>query len=196
MFFGTRTRDVALRQHPGMQRYIANTSSKVNRALVKDGVESQNPCVKLTLYTDYSLRVLLYLSYKNGTAATITEIAEFYKISRNHLVKVVHNLGLVGFVETTRGKNGGIRLARDAEGISIGDVVRKTEPDLNLLECFDPRTDHCTITNICRLKGILFKAKSVFMAELDGHTLADIGKLTKPPGKLTVTPPVALRRAR
>ena len=159
-------------------------------------MESENWIVKLTLYTDYSLRVLLYLSYKDGLPATITEIADFYKISRNHLVKVVHNLGLMGLVETTRGKNGGIRLAKDALGISVGDVVRKTEPDLNLLECFDPRTDHCTITTVCRLKGILFKAKSVFMAELDRHTLADIGKLTKPLGKSTVAPLVALRRVR
>src|SRR5208337_1614850 len=138
--------------------------------------------MKLTLYTDYSLRALLYLSHKDGTPATISEIADFYRISRNHLVKVVHNLGLLGFVETTRGKNGGIKLAKDAELISIGDVVRKTEPDLNLLECFDPHTDHCTITTVCRLKGIMFDAKSVFMAELDRHTLADIGNLTKFPG--------------
>ncbi len=133
--------------------------------------------MRLTLYTDYSLRVLLYLSYKKGMPATITEMANFYKISRNHLVKVVHNLGLMGFVQTKRGKNGGIRLAKDAGLISIGDVVRKTEPDLNLLECFDPRTDHCTITQVCRLKSFLFNAQSVFMAELDRHTLADIGNI-------------------
>ena len=137
--------------------------------------------MRLTLFTDYSLRVLLYLSHKKGVPATIPEMASFYKISRNHLVKVVHNLGLIGFVKTTRGKNGGIRLAKDAERISIADVIRVTEPDLNLLECFDPRTDHCTITTVCRLKGILFHAKSVFMAELDRHTLADIGNIGKLP---------------
>ncbi len=139
--------------------------------------------MRLTRYTDYSLRVLLYLSYKKGEAATISEMAEFYKISRNHLVKVVHNLGLIGFVQTTRGKYGGIRLAKDAGLISIGDVIRKTEPDLNLLECFDPRTDHCTITKGCRLKTVLFDAKSVFMAELDRYTLADVGDITSPRGK-------------
>jgi len=139
--------------------------------------------MRLTRYTDYSLRVLLYLNYKKGEPATISEMAEFYKISRNHLVKVVHNLGLIGFVHTTRGKHGGIRLAKDAGLISIGDVIRRTEPDLNLLECFDPRTDHCTITKGCRLKTVLFDAKSVFMAELDRYTLADVGDISPPKGK-------------
>jgi len=146
--------------------------------------------MKLTRYTDYSLRVLLYLSHKKEGLATITEIADFYKISRNHLVKVVHNLSLIGLIETTRGKRGGIRLAKDAGGIPVGDVVRKTEPDLNLLECFDPDTDRCKITKVCRLKGILFKARSAFMAELDRHTLADIGHL----GKLAADPAIPITR--
>ena len=141
--------------------------------------------MRLTRYTDYSLRVLLYLSYKKGGAATIAEMAEFYKISRNHLVKVVHNLGVLGFVHTTRGKHGGIRLAKDARLISIGDVVRKTEPDLNLLECFDPRTDRCTITKGCRLKTVLFDAKSAFMAKLECYTLADVGDISPPGGRTT-----------
>lgn len=138
--------------------------------------------MRLTLFTDYSLRVLLYLSHKKGAPATITEIAEFYKISRHHLVKVVHNLGIIGFVETTRGKNGGMRLARDVERISIGDIVRRTEPDLNLLECFDPRTDRCTISSVCRLKGLLIGATSAFMAELDRHALHEIGAFPALPG--------------
>ena len=157
-------------------------------SLVKLTAEPDNWIMKLTLYTDYSLRVLLYLSYKKGQPATITEIADFYKISRNHLVKVVHNLGLLGFVDTTRGKKGGIRLSKDAKRASIGDVVRKTEPDLNLLECFDPRTDHCVISTVCRLKGILYRARSAFMTELDAHTLAEIGVLPNTAGKFIVAP--------
>ncbi|HUO45057.1 MAG TPA: Rrf2 family transcriptional regulator [Burkholderiales bacterium] len=139
--------------------------------------------MRLTRYTDYSLRVLLYLSYKKGEPATIAEIAGFYRISRNHLVKIVHSLGMAGFVQTTRGKGGGIRLAKDARLISIGNVVRKTEPDLDLLECFNPRTDRCAITRVCRLKGVLFAAKSAFMSELDRCTLADIGQMPAPSGK-------------
>lgn len=130
--------------------------------------------MRLTLYTDYSLRVLLYLSGHPDRLATITELADFYKISRNHLVKVVHELGLSGYVQTVRGKHGGIRLARPADQILIGDVVRKTEPDLNLLECFDPSTDQCRITQTCKLKGVLFQARRDFLKELDQHTLADL----------------------
>lgn len=152
--------------------------------------------MKLTLYTDYSLRVLLYLSHKKGEPATITEVAEFYKISRNHLVKVVHNLAQLGFVDTTRGKKGGIRLSKDAERLSIGDVVRKTEPDLNLLECFDPRTDRCTISTVCRLKGILRRAKGAFLNELDAHTLAEIGALPNLAGKSIMGGLIPVRRAR
>lgn len=134
--------------------------------------------MRLTLFTDYSLRVLLYLSHKKGAPATITEMANFYAISRHHLVKVVHNLGLLGFVETMRGKGGGIKLAPGVERKSIGDIIRKTEPDLNLLECFDKRTDHCAVTNVCRLKGVLFGAASAFMAELDRHALSEVGNFS------------------
>jgi Rrf2 family transcriptional regulator, nitric oxide-sensitive transcriptional repressor len=132
--------------------------------------------MKLTLYTDYSLRVLLYLAYKKGEAATISEMADFYKISRNHLVKVVHELGKSGYILTSRGKGGGIRLARAADEIVIGEVVRKTEPDMDLLECFNPATDQCAITKICNLKHILFEAKTRFVSILDEYTLADAAK--------------------
>jgi Rrf2 family nitric oxide-sensitive transcriptional repressor len=132
--------------------------------------------VRLTLYTDYSLRVLLYLAAKPDEAATITEIADFYKISRNHLVKVVHNLGILEYIITTRGKNGGIRLARPAEKISISEVVKKTEPDMDLLECFNPETDNCVISPTCRLKSMLFEGRSAFMAVLEKSTLADAAK--------------------
>ena len=104
---------------------------------------------------------------------TITELADFYKISRNHLVKVVHNLGIQGYIHTTRGKNGGMKLARSANEIVIGDVVRKMEPDFELLECFNKATDHCVITNSCALKSVLIGARDDFLSKLDNYTVAD-----------------------
>lgn len=135
--------------------------------------------MRLTLYTDYSLRVLLYLANKEDEIVTISELADFYKISRNHLVKVVHNLGLNGYILTTRGKNGGIKLARTAKKILVGEVVRSTEPDFDLLECFNPATDQCVITRSCSLKGVLFNAQTSFLGVLDKYTLADIAIASK-----------------
>jgi Rrf2 family nitric oxide-sensitive transcriptional repressor len=130
--------------------------------------------MRLTLYTDYSLRVLLYLAHKADESVTITELADFYKISRNHLVKVVHNLGLNGYILTTRGRHGGLKLAHPAKDILIGAVVRSTEPDFDLLECFNPATDQCVVTHTCNLKGVIFNAQASFMAVLDKYTLADL----------------------
>jgi len=145
--------------------------------------------MKLTLYTDYSLRVLLYLAYKEGEAATISELADFYKISRNHLVKVVHDLGKNGYILTARGKGGGMKLACLPEEIRISEVVRKTEPDLDLLECFNPSTDQCAITRICNLKSILFEARANFMGVLEKYTLADAAKaIGKNPAEFKFTP--------
>lgn len=135
--------------------------------------------MRLTLYTDYSLRVLIYLVYNKDKTVTISELADFYKISRNHLVKVVHELGLKGYIHTSRGKHGGIRLARPADQIVIGEVIRKTEPDFDLLECFNDKADHCVITNACNLKSMIFNAKNNFLAELDRYTLADVTKATR-----------------
>ena len=132
--------------------------------------------MRLTLYTDYSLRVLIYLAGREDESVTITELADFYKISRNHLVKVVHNLGLKGYIQTTRGRHGGIKLSRPARDIHLGEVVRSTEPDLDLLECFNPATDKCVISRSCSLKGVLFNAQASFLDILDGYTLADIAK--------------------
>jgi Rrf2 family nitric oxide-sensitive transcriptional repressor len=132
--------------------------------------------MRLTLYTDYSLRVLLYLAYKKDEMVTISELADFYKISRNHLVKVVHNLGIQGYIVTTRGKNGGLRLGHPANEIVIGDVVRKMEPDFELLECFNTATDHCVITRTCSLKSVLINARDDFLSTLDQYTIADAVK--------------------
>jgi len=132
--------------------------------------------LKLTIYTDYSFRVLLYLASKPEETATITEITDYYQISRNHLVKVVHNLGIHEFITTSRGKNGGIKLARPAEEILLSDVIMKTEPDMDMLECFNRETDNCVISPTCRLKSMLYEGRSAFMAVLEQNTLADAAK--------------------
>jgi Rrf2 family nitric oxide-sensitive transcriptional repressor len=135
--------------------------------------------MRLTLYTDYSLRVLIYLANKEDENVTITELADFYQISRNHLVKVVHSLGLDGYILTTRGRHGGLKLARPAKEILIGKVIRSTEPDFDLLECSNPVTDKCVISRSCGLKSVIADAQAGFLAVLDKYTLADIAKASK-----------------
>ena len=128
--------------------------------------------MQLTQYTDYSLRVLIYLARNTENPATISEIADYFKISRNHLVKVVHNLSVQGYVQATRGKGGGLRLGRSATEITIGEVVRRTEPNFHLAECFGHK-DRCVITGSCVLMPVLREAYRSFMAVLDGYTLAE-----------------------
>lgn len=130
--------------------------------------------MQLTLYTDYSLRVLLYLGLDPKRMATITEIAGSYRISRNHLVKVVHNLSTQGFILTTRGRGGGINLARAPAEINIGDVVRHTEVNFHLVECFDREHNTCPIAAACFLKDGLYEAQKAFISVLDKYSLADI----------------------
>lgn len=130
--------------------------------------------MRLTLYTDYSLRVLMYLGIKGDQLATISEIATYYGISRNHLMKVVHQLGTSGYVETLRGKGGGIRLARPPSEIGIGDVVRHTEETLELVDCGGGAGKGCVIDLACQLKLALNEAMGSFMATLDLYTLADL----------------------
>lgn len=129
--------------------------------------------MQLTQYTDYSLRVLVYLGMKKDGRATITELAEFYVISRNHLVKVVHHLAQQQLILTQRGKNGGMSLARSPEQIKIGDVVRLTEPNFDIAECFNRDTNQCVLAPNCRLKSILHEANAAFLATLDRYTIAD-----------------------
>jgi len=127
----------------------------------------------LTNYTDYGLRVLLYLAVKEDDA-TIGEIAERYGISRNHLVKVVHELGKLGYIETFRGKGGGMRLARDPAAINVGEVVERMEPNFHLVECFDREHGACVITPVCKLQFYIRKAQQAFMDVLKSKTLADV----------------------
>lgn len=130
--------------------------------------------MQLTMYTDYSLRVLIYLGLNPRRTATISEIAESYHISRNHLVKVVHNLATRGFVLTTRGRGGGLTLPMSPADINIGNVVRQTEANFHLVECFDEEHGTCPIAAACFLKDGLYEAQRAFMAVLDRYTLADV----------------------
>lgn len=129
--------------------------------------------MKLTLYTDYSLRMLVFLGAKNeNELSNIKEIADAYNISKNHLMKVTHELGKLGYIETIRGRNGGIRLAKNPADINIGEVVRKTEDDFHIVECFiDP--SRCAITPICGLRHVFAEALQAFLAVLDRYTLND-----------------------
>lgn len=129
--------------------------------------------MKLTAFTDYSLRVLIYLATQPQRRATIAEVCAAYAIAENHLVKVVHFLGKAGLVATTRGKGGGIQLALPAESIRIGHVVRTAEGDPVLAECFGKDSD-CAIASHCRLRGAFDEALTAFFGALDGYTLADL----------------------
>jgi Rrf2 family nitric oxide-sensitive transcriptional repressor len=130
--------------------------------------------LRLTVYTDYSLRLLMYLALKDDGLATIAEIAESYGISKNHLMKVAHQLGVAGYVATVRGRSGGLRLAKPAESIGLGEVVRHTEPDMALVSCFDPVNAPCVIQRCCVLQSALEKACLAFVDVLDGYTLSDL----------------------
>ncbi|GEN59090.1 HTH-type transcriptional regulator NsrR [Acetobacter nitrogenifigens DSM 23921 = NBRC 105050] len=143
--------------------------------LGKDVNDGYLMAMKLTLHTDYALRVLIFLGCNTTRLASIREIADAYGISENHLVKVVHRLGQGGFIETVRGRGGGLRLGRSASDIVIGDVVRYTEDDLALLGCMnaeDPAA--CALMPACRLRGVLGEALSAFTTVLERYTLADI----------------------
>ncbi|MDR5866877.1 Rrf2 family transcriptional regulator [Halomonas koreensis] len=127
----------------------------------------------LTRFTDYSLRVLIYLAVKGEERSTITEISERFEISRNHLMKVVQELNHRGYITAIRGKHGGLLLRQAPEAISLGGLVRDTERDLALVECFGDGNE-CVITPSCRLKPILAEALGAFLAVLDRYTLADL----------------------
>jgi Rrf2 family nitric oxide-sensitive transcriptional repressor len=129
--------------------------------------------MRITRYTDYALRVLMYLAVCDQRA-TIADIAARYDISKNHLMKVVQQLNQLGYLDATRGKNGGLQLSRPAGEINLGALVRDTEQDFAIVECFNSATDTCTLTPVCRLKGIFAEALAAFIAILDNYTLADL----------------------
>ena len=130
--------------------------------------------MRLTFYSDYSLRLLMYAAVRHGELVTIQEVATAYGISKNHLMKVAFELGRKGYLDTVRGRGGGFRLSRPPEKIRLGDVVRETEEDFTMVECFDPKTNKCAITAPCRLRGALSRALKAYFAVLDEYTLADL----------------------
>jgi Rrf2 family nitric oxide-sensitive transcriptional repressor len=155
--------------------------------------------VRLTVYTDFSLRVLMFLALKGDGLATIAEIAKAYGISKNHLMKVAYQLGLAGYVKTVRGKGGGMRLAQPPENIVLGEVVRRTEPDMALVPCFAPDSASCAILPSCAVRGALSNARDAFLSILDGYTLADLVRPRTPLRKLLSFNPngrMAIRIAR
>jgi len=129
--------------------------------------------MRLTTFSDYSMRVMMYLGLQHGQLVTISDIAQAYNISENHLTKVVHQLAQRGYVETVRGKGGGLRLVRDPNTVNIGEMIRDSEGDTNLLPCLD--TDGtCCIQPSCKLMGILHEAQAALFEVLDKYTLADL----------------------
>ncbi|MCW5611544.1 MAG: Rrf2 family transcriptional regulator [Rubrivivax sp.] len=144
--------------------------------------------MRLTTMTDYALRLLMYVARQPERLCTIGEVAAAYGISEAHLMKVTHHLGRAGFLETVRGKGGGMRLALPPRDINLGAVVRSIEPDFALVECFDSGSSGCTLTGDCRLAGVISGALGAFLAHLDRHTLADLLR-GGPPRLQTVQPP-------
>lgn len=130
--------------------------------------------MRLTSFTDYCLRVLICVAAKPNTRTTIAEVANTYGISEHHLTKVVHFLGKAGFLQNVRGRGGGLELARDASRINIGDVVREAEGAAVPAACFEPDVPICTISKVCRLRGVLEEAVRAFDAVLNTYTLADL----------------------
>lgn len=135
--------------------------------------------MRLTVYSDYSLRLLMYLAVRTERLSTINEVATSYGMSVNHLMKVAHQLGQAGYIETVRGRNGGLRLKLPADRINLGEVLRHTEPDMDIVPCFQPDNEECPLRRACALKIALQRARQAFLAVLDEYS---IGDLTSAPG--------------
>jgi Rrf2 family transcriptional regulator, nitric oxide-sensitive transcriptional repressor len=130
--------------------------------------------LRIATYSDFALRLLMYAAVKYPAYVTIDEVAKAYGISKNHLMKVTHALALAGYLDTLRGRNGGLRLARPAAEINVGKVVRLTEEGSALVECFDAATNRCAITPACKLRHLLHDALEAFFARLEQSSLADL----------------------
>ena len=129
--------------------------------------------MRLTRYTDFCFRVLIHAGLKNGILSTTQEISDHYNISRNHLTKVVYDLNVRGYLETVRGRNGGIRLGRSPHEINLGDLVRDIEDDMTLVECH-ASADLCRISSGCVLRCVIGEAMGAFLSVLYRYTLADL----------------------
>lgn len=132
-----------------------------------------DPSMRMTFHTDYALRMLIYVAMRPGVISTVNDVAQAYGLSRNHLLKVARKLGRLGYLETIRGRSGGIRLAVPAGEINIGALVRATEEDFSLVECMQAQTSACVISPACMLKGMFSDALAAYLAALDKYTLAD-----------------------
>lgn len=136
--------------------------------------------MQISAYSDYSLRVLMYAALRSPARITIDEVAVAFGISRHHLVKIVHDLGRSGYLETYRGIGGGFTLARPADEIGVGDIVRLGEESETVIECKRMRGGPCRIRVVCRLKGVLDEAAAAFFAVLDRYSLADLVEKASP----------------
>jgi Rrf2 family nitric oxide-sensitive transcriptional repressor len=132
--------------------------------------------MRLSDYTDYTLRVLMCCAREPGRRLTIAELAQSLQVSKNHLMKIVNDLARQGLLETTRGRGGGIRLLQAPEKIRIGDVLRNSETDFRMVECFEIESDTCTLTSSCRLRDVLQKALRAYLDELDSVSLAEVAR--------------------
>ncbi len=151
--------------------------------------------MRLTQRTDYALRVLMHLSVRPGVTR-VGEIADRFRISENHVMKVAQELARAGWVVAQRGRGGGLRLAVEPGAIKVGDVVRRFEPDFQLVECFDPVENECVVTKACGLRMTLHQALDLFFERLDGVTLADVTANQAPlAGLLRIEPLDATARA-
>ncbi|MDX1432876.1 MAG: Rrf2 family transcriptional regulator [Gammaproteobacteria bacterium] len=130
--------------------------------------------MKLATQTDYALRVLMQVALSDGELVRIADVALSFALSHNHLMKVVHRLGALGYLETVQGRGGGLRLARPPSTITVGEVVRDFETDTALVECFDRSASHCRIQGACVLQRALRSALDAFLGSLDAVTLADL----------------------
>lgn len=144
--------------------------------------------MRLSDYTDYTMRVLMYCAAHPDRLVTIAELADAHQVSKNHLMKIVNDLAHQGVIETTRGRGGGLRLLKRPADVRIGDVVRGSETDFRMVECFDASTGRCTLAANCRLKSVFQKALQAYLRELDGVTLADIAGPLPPTAKPGAAP--------
>lgn len=129
--------------------------------------------MQLTQFTDYGFRTLIYLMSHSQDVVTVKEISEYHSISRNHLVKVVHTLSQLGYITTTKGKGGGIQIAKSTENLRLGDLILSLEPNMNIVECFEAKNNTCKIIDSCKLKHYLYEATENFINTMNKYTLLD-----------------------
>ncbi len=130
--------------------------------------------MRLTTFTNFALRTLMYAAMRGNSLSRAQDVADAFGISRAHMLKCIHQLGVWGYLENVRGRSGGFRLAKPPEQITVGEVVRRTEDSLDLVECFDPDTNTCPLIQLCALSQTLRRALQAFLAELDQVTIADV----------------------